>query len=473
MELTKKAVMLGGAALVLGAFVAGQNYKKISTYSSSLSRVIYQAGSQEPLPPMSEAFRQYMQADRDIYNEFRRSKKLGSREVPIPPEILGKIGIATTLGGEDVAQALDINGDGIDELSVTESCGSGGCFGSTWQETGSGYVKILDDLIGIVSENEQNGYRNIFLSKKIYLPQGGFTEGVVRYTWRNGTYERERIIFPPERIKQVANDTNSFFAIESPEGRRGILKGLENVMGTHYTLMAFADMSSGGMIPENMRMDYLREYSRETGKDFLNAYADDPEGFERILFNDGVLNLVVLPPTDPRGYLLVGAKAALKSVARDLKQDPYSKHIERMNRIEQGSGWINAFRSRTGRYPTSHEFVNLYAQGAAGAIREDQLRTHGNPAYVNERRSGSITGETVSREYSPLGMPGDPRAVGARPSPNNGQEMSRQIDQATQQGLERGRQMGNQAEERARQMGNQIQNQLGNIFKKPEKPPQN
>ena len=396
---------LAGLAVVGAAGLVGY----ISDQTSRNPR--YQSGASanySPLPPMSEAFTTYVAGYQALNDEFKRSSGVEMTEEPVPPEI-------PVNGPGTGAYGLDINDDGIKELYVIEGCGVSTCWGKLYKNENGTFRAILDDLVGPISPENVNGYRNIFRTKRVDLPGGKFTEKIIKYSWDGQQYREVKRFLRSEDVQLTSEIIGASFAQASPEQRRDTLSELEKLFGTHSALMIFANVSSGGMIPKGMEMEYLREYSREKGKDFLNGYANDPEGFERMLFGN-ITNSVALTSGDPRGYLIDGARAALMSVARDFKQDTYSKHVERMNRIEQGSGWINAFRSRTGRDPTPQEFMTLYAQGASGAIREDQLRTS-SPTYVNERRSGSAAGETVTREV-PLDSPGDPRY--GTPQPNYG-----------------------------------------------------
>ena len=182
--------------------------------------------------------------------------------------------------------------------------------------------------------------------------------------------------------------------IEDFSRRSGSLAGLNALF--------IASMPRNASMPTGIEYEeYVKAYYEETGVNVSGLTLDELDG---MLFTHN-MDAAFFDPTSKIGIAMLATRYAGKA----LGPSDYDRHVDRWNRAQHYSGNIQTFINQTGRKPNHEELYNLSWQGASGAVREDKVRTiYGTPGYVNERRSGSAAGETVTREV-PLDSPGDPR----------------------------------------------------------------
>lgn len=277
----------------------------------------------------------------------------------------------------------------------------------------------------------------------------------------SGSYEEFKQDYNDEDVKfavhnmqyMMANNSKRRFAINNYfadfENRKGPIKAMN--------MLLIAGRSSDMPMPTASEYeDYKRAYYEQFG---VNVSSWTPQQMADARFGHK-LDPLFFDVSNPAGIVFLVMHEAGKAI------DPsdFEKHMETWSLAQNKSGYIEAFKNSSGHYPRD---VFEFDQARQNVIREDQQSTYGSTSYVKERRSGSITGETRTREFNPLQTPGDPRSIIPRQNANENQrEMSRQIDRGTQQQLqrdaERTRQMINQG---ANQVGGQVKGTLDNILK--------
>ena len=184
----------------------------------------------------------------------------------------------------------------------------------------------------------------------------------------------------------------------------------------------------------------------------LRGLENDQEQLRRAFF----YSVVPIVVRTPEGLAMYFAGDVVNSILEQTGNDEWTSFARDV--LAQVDPAVEAYVRQTGKAPTKERAQQLLMQGYTAALYENEIPTYSSPDSIKERRSNSITGETVTREFNPLETYGGPRASNPQPSYENRQhEMSRQIDQSSQQAVREGA-------EKTRQMFNQGVNQLGNIF---------
>ena len=378
------------------------------------------------------------------YEEFRRSSKI-ERTVDVPDDLFRVIKEDTGLGYMGIAHAADLNGDGIDEISVVESCGSGGCWGETFTKRNGSYETIFNGLAEHMSPESSNGFRNLFETKKVYLPWGGFTNVTVKYEMVGGEYVKAGEFLSDDTMKQTVEFTRNYLRDEpNPERRREVFDELSTSIEAlnAFDLLVFSSAPPNLPVPEDAfaRRQLVDDLSRERGVN-LSRYYDNSEGLRRFLFSSPQF-------VQPRTLTELGITfAALvgKNIQKELGLDAYAQYLQT---LRKSNGYLDDDMKRTGRQPNPEELHRILWQGASGAIREDRLPVTRGQDTSTYRTWESPSGSGSSRNFNPRDVTGDPRYLSQPQPESRQQDMSRQIDQQTrqqlQQGAERGRQMFNQ-----------------------------
>lgn len=488
----KKFVAWTAAALGFGAlmFMLGsgvQRYNSANSRAGSYSppatqTEIYRAEQMPSAPEIAinvEDFNRYQNQREGKYKELAGSRQVNMREVPIP------YGVPFTEDeiNRPQAFAFDINGDGIEEIYMQNGCGSGGCWGSIYQNTGSGYMEILDSLMDRISDRTTNGYPVVFDVRKFYLPAGGFTDVAFEYAWNGQKYVESDKFIASENLSDVAENIQMVFETEQDlKSRSEFLRQLEGSIGTYDAMRTFLQFQAppGFTMPTGSEyIEYVREYAREVertnpgmGERALTRYADDPSGFFAALYGRS-LDPAFLNISDPMSLVAVSAQLALRHAGKS----DFERHMDRWDRAQRNSGFLAAYKNATGNYPRTEEEL-WSAQN--NVVREDQLRDTPGQRVPTTMSYDPLSGSsTESRQFSPGSVTGNPRYnTPYQPSqPRNffdqqGRQNLNEFRQRAPQDLQRGVQQG---AERGRQMLNQGINQLGNMLKPPppKKPPQN
>jgi len=134
--------------------------------------------------------------------------------------------------------------------------------------------------------------------------------------------------------------------------------------------------------------------------------------FKRAFFQSAAGSFML---TSPEAFALKFGGDVVNSVLEQTGNDEWSVFFKDvLAKVDPAS---EAYFRQTGSVPTKERAAQLLRQGYTAVLYENEIPTHSSPSYYNEQRSGSITGETVTREV-PLDSPGDPRY--ATPQPNYG-----------------------------------------------------
>ena len=456
-----KALAYGvtGAALAGMLWAGSRGSRQDTSYSPPRSGQA-EFSYQPVAPPRTEldiniaAFSEYQSRREEKYNEFARSHQVNMRQITVPE---GMSVPADGLGSG--AFALDINGDGIEEIYLQSGCGSGGCFGSIYHDSGSGYVEILGTPIDRISSRVVNGWPVVSDARKHYLPGGGFTDMVVEYSWDGQRFiEGDKFIIP-EFMPSIVYNINTYFDGRNPEKTSEFLRVLEKSIGTDYALRAWLQFQSppGFTMPTGSEyVEYVRQYAMEVertnpgvGERALTRYANDPAGFFAALYGRSS-ERSFLDISNPRSIVGVSLAMTLKRLGRS----DWERHMDLWNRAQNNSGFIAAYRNATGHYPQTEE--DLWS-ARNNVVREDKLPAIPIQDTSRFERSESPSGTIESRTFTPGQVTGDPNYRNYQPQQQPqpaDHDLSRQMDRTSREGAER-----------ARQMGNQIGKQLENIFR--------
>lgn len=437
------------------------------TSSPAAQTEIYR-GEQMPsapeIPINVEAFNRYQSQHEEKHNELTRSRQVHMREVPIP------YGVRYTGDGINWSKAFafDINGDGVEEIYMPKGCSGGDCLGYVYQNSGSGYVEILDGPIDRISISDRivNDYPVVFVTRK---PADGFTDVEYEYLWKGQKYAESGKFIMPENLTAVAENIQMVFETENPAKRSEFLRQLEESLGAYDALRAFLQFQAppGFTMPTGSEyVEYVQAYARKIeqtnpgmGERALSRYAGDPEGFFAALYGRS-LDPVFLNISGPKSLAVV----SLMMTARRLDKSDFERHMEIWDRAQRHSGFISAYKNATGYYPRTEEEL-WSAQN--NVVREEQLRPTQSQDTSIYGRSESPYGTSESRSFELGEVPGDPRSLNSQPSVDENQqqqERKQQIDQETQDTIRR---EGGKVIDGAR-------NFLENLGKPPpKKPPQN
>lgn len=464
---SKFLALASGAVIVVGGLIlgsmnnagnytarnagnSGQSYTQQHSQPQQAQAEIYRAEQMPSAPEIAinvEAFNRYQGHYEEKYNEFARSPQVHMREVPIPH------GISYTGDGINWPKAFefDINGDGVEEIYMPKGCtsnaGAGGrdCRGYIYQNSGSGYVEILDGPIDRISVSDRtaNGYPVAFVTRKL-----AGTDVECEHLWNGQKYMESGRFVTPENLPVVVKNIQTAFEEQNPQGISNYLRQLQESIGTYGAMRAFLQFQAppGFTVPTGSEyVEYVRAYASEVARTnpelaerILNRYADDPDSFFAALYGRS-LDPVFLRFSSPKSL----AAVSLMMTARGFSKGDWQRHLEFWDRAQNRIGFLAAYKDAAGAYPRNE--AELWS-AQNNVIREDRLRTIQSPDTSIYRRSESPYGATESREFNPTQVQGDHRLLSSRPMTGNQQqqERARQMDQATQQGVERGRQMFNQ-----------------------------
>ena len=406
---------------------------------------------EQPKNSRLPAFEEYEKQRASWYNEFERSREPALTSIPLQS---GLIHPAYESGAE--AFALDLNEDGRNETLVRVN---NGAFSFVFSPEGQ---EILHDNIIRVSDLSTNGYLNVFTERGATWGKGAKYN--IRYAYNGQKYSDSARLMNQTDIVTMSRAIEELFGDMSNPGMMSMyLKNIEGDIGTHNALLTFMQFQAPQgvyLLGGSEYREMLRLYDRENGTRFLDAYANDPAGFEHATLSHAYDRLF-FDTSNPKGWFLIGASAAAKSVAKDLGMDSESQFVARIDRMEQESGYVSAYRNATGRNPTLREWTDLKYR--SNAITEDKLRTH--QGYSEEIGTTHKNPDGTS-QYRGNIYPG---ATQQQIRDIQAQQQRQAIEQRGQENLQRAQQDLQQGAERGRQMINQGAKQLGNIFKAPEK----
>ncbi|MEK6887845.1 MAG: hypothetical protein AABX14_02755 [Candidatus Aenigmatarchaeota archaeon] len=469
---------LGAVALLIGivAYNASntpRNYettKKIYSSSAPAQSQLINERPQIELKIDTAAFDEYQRRMEEKCSNFAGSQQVYMKQVDVPE---GLTFSANEPGSG--AFALDINGDGTEEIYLQDGCGSGGCYGSIYQNNGSSYVKILDTPIDKISDRTVNGQPVVYNVRKHYLPEGSFTDMVLEYSWNGQEFVESDKFIMPESLSYVVENIQSSFSSRNPEKISGFLRELDGSIGTYDALRAFLQFQAppGFTMPTGSEyVEYVRQYAIELeknnpglGERALTRYANDPNGFFKAVYSHSG-EQIFLDISNPKSIVAVSLGLTLKRLGKS----DFERHMDLWNRAQNNSGFIAAYRNATGRYPQTEEEL----WGAQNnVVREDKLRTHqGSSEEIGHTRTnpdgtsqyrGDIYPGATSEQIRSIQAQQQRQAIEQRGQENVNQ-FRQDVGRGVQQGAERSRQMINQGADAAKKT-------LENIFKAPPKKP--
>ena len=457
-------LLVGGLGLGIALYIGNQNntprnYTPTSS-SAAQTQQIYRSATEQPQQKTFRAravptgFREYREALASEYAEFKNGEHVTLNEIPIPPELVGRLNDPYNVPH---AFSIDMNDDGINEVVLQEGCGSGGCWGQIYQKTDAGFVPIIDESVRVLSREKTNGYRNAFLIKKVYLPAGGSTDVATKYIWNGQSYQKTNIILDPDMLSETASNFRDFFKSgrDASDVQR-ILQELEDNLGTDNILgtILLSQLSPNIPLPEGDEYDrFLLQLSQERG---INYTGYSPDQLRRALFS------TMISPDMLRsreGLVTVAGLSIANSLAKELGMDPYSQYI---NTLAKTNGYVANYISQTGNKPNPERLSQILAYGSADAIREEELHTHqGYSEEIGHTRTNPDGSSNYTGQIYPGATAEQMREIQAQ----------QQHDAIQQRGRENQQRFENDVRRRGGQVIDGAKKAIEKILPPPKKPP--